>query len=54
MSLSVVDCESVLVEGEVVALESGLSFSVVVEEVEVVDWSCSEDWLVSEEVSGSR
>ena len=50
MSLSVVDCESVLVEGEVVALESELSFSVEVEEVDVVDWSCSEDWL-SVEVS---
>ena len=45
MSLSVVDCESVLVEGEVVALESVLSFSVEVEEVDVVDWSCSEVWL---------
>ena len=45
MSLSVVDCESVLVEGEVVALGSVLSFSVEVEEVDVVDWSCSEDWL---------
>ena len=53
LSLSVVDCESVLVEGGVVALESELSFSVEVEEVDVVDWSCSEDWL-SVEVSWSR
>ena len=50
MSLSLVDRESVLVEDGVVGLEFELSFSVEVEEVDVVDWSCSEDWL-SVEVS---
>ena len=54
MSLSVADCESALVEGDVVAFGFGFSFSVEVEEVEVVNWSWLEDWSVSEEDSWSR